>query len=370
MRRRAKRGRARGGQDRIPGSAARLAAMVAAAYAASSWVAFILFNASEAGAVFFPPAGVTLAALMLTSYRMWPWVLAAAGTAELTVDLVQGHDIGYAWGFVLANLVEPLVGATLVRRAVQDLDLSRRRDLAAFLAFGVIVGPLFGGAIGATTMSLGMGTPWVDSFGPFWAGDALGALTLGGAIVAWRRSPVRWTARASVHAVAWLVATAAVTAIGFWPREIPLAYLVIPLLFWFAARYGIAMVAAGGTVVAVTANAMTAAGRGPWHALADVSPAGYGHLAGVHRRGGAQRLDTGGRDRRPPTGAHRPGGGDHRPEPNAGPAKCHGSAGHGGHLRGHCPRHRAPRHPTGRRPWWRHTAGRGREGASQLDDQP
>ena len=111
---------------------------------------------------------------------------------------------------------------------------------------------------------------WVDTFAPFWAGDALGALTLGGAIVAWRRSAVRWTARATVQAVAWLVTTAVVTAIGFWPRQIPLAYLVIPLLFWFAARYGMRMVAAGGTVVAVTANAMTAAGRGPWQAFADV----------------------------------------------------------------------------------------------------
>jgi serine phosphatase RsbU (regulator of sigma subunit)/anti-sigma regulatory factor (Ser/Thr protein kinase) len=249
------------------------AVVVAVAYAAGSVTAYLLFNAFEAGAVFFPPAGVTLAALILTGYRTWPWVLGAAGITELVIDLVQGHDPSYAWGFVLANLAEPLVGAWLIRMSVKRtasrLDVSRSSGLGAFLAGGVLVGPLVGGAIGAATLAWGMGRDYADAFGPFWAGDGLGALTVGGAILAWHGSRVTWTGPDVVRLVQALLLTAVVTAVGFWPMDVPLAYLVIPLLFFFAVRGGVPMVAAAGVVVALTANTVTAAGRGPWQGLAD-----------------------------------------------------------------------------------------------------
>src|SRR3954467_5679299 len=48
-----------------------------------------------------------------------------------------------------------------------------------------------------------------------------------------------------------------------------MAYLLLPLLFWLAVRYGIAVVTEAGLVVAVTANVMTMVGRGPWAVLSD-----------------------------------------------------------------------------------------------------
>jgi GAF domain-containing protein/anti-sigma regulatory factor (Ser/Thr protein kinase) len=66
-----------------------------------------------------------------------------------------------------------------------------------------------------------------------------------------------------------LSATAALTAIGFWPQDVPLMYLPVPLLL--AAGFGgrIATVGAAGFVMAFVANWQSAAGRGPWAALAD-----------------------------------------------------------------------------------------------------
>src|SRR4051794_30950266 len=100
-------GRAAHGRAAVPW---RLVLAVAAGYAAGSAISFLLFEASTAGAVLFPPAGVTLAALVLTDRRRWPWILGTAALVEVVADLTMGIDPGAVWGFALANTVEPLVG--------------------------------------------------------------------------------------------------------------------------------------------------------------------------------------------------------------------------------------------------------------------
>lgn len=119
-------------------------AVVAAGYAAGSTTAFVLFEASDIGAMFFPPAGVTLAALLLTRTAAWPWLLGTVAAVEMVVNLAFGLPMASVPGFALANVVEPLVGATLLRRFGGDLDLRRRRALGAFIGWAVLAGPFVG----------------------------------------------------------------------------------------------------------------------------------------------------------------------------------------------------------------------------------
>src|SRR4051794_26631977 len=63
----------------------RLLLAVAAGYAAGSLTSFVLFESSSTGAVLFLPAGVTLAALVLSDRRWWPWVLAIAALVEVVI---------------------------------------------------------------------------------------------------------------------------------------------------------------------------------------------------------------------------------------------------------------------------------------------
>src|SRR4051794_14973490 len=260
----------RGAVDR--GSARRLPVpwlvlVVAAGYAAGAITSFLLFQASTAGAVLFPPAGVTFAALVLTDPRRWAWVLGTAAAVEVVVDLSQGIDPAAAGGFALANTIEPLIGAILLRRFVRDLDLSRRRDLGAFLGCGVLAGPFVGALVGSVTIELSQDRTWLDAFLPFWAGDGLGVLTVGGAVLAWRLDRNRPGAPGPVRRAALAVLTVGVTIAVFWPTTVPMAYLTLPLLFWLAVRYGVAVVTEAGLTLAVTANVMSVTGHGPWAAL-------------------------------------------------------------------------------------------------------
>jgi integral membrane sensor domain MASE1 len=237
-----------------------------AAYSAGSLFAFWVLHAPLAIAVLFPPAGVSVAALILSARRDWPWVLATVFATEMAIDTLQGYPIPAALGFATANTVEPLVSALLVCRSLPStVDLTRRRDLGVFLADAVVGGPFVGALVGATTIALTQHQPWTGAFPLFWAGDALGALTVGGTILtsaAVRRGSGEWFRLAAVLAI-----TAAVTALGFLPSTLPLFYIPAPALLWIALRYGVPDLAAAGLVFSLTANVVTALGRGPWGLL-------------------------------------------------------------------------------------------------------
>jgi integral membrane sensor domain MASE1 len=235
---------------------------VASTYAIGALLAFVAFGATSI-VVLFLPAGVTLSALLLNPARRWPAILLVVAAVEITVDVCQGIALASACGFALANTAEPLVGAVLLRRNLPgEVDLARRRDLIAFLGCCVLAGPLVGAVIGATTITLSQDRGWLDSFLPFWAGDATGTLTMAGTVLAWqmRRPPVRSCALA-------LLATVAVTAAGFWPQHLPLFYLPIPLLFGLAFAQPLSVTMPAGLAMVITANAMTNSGHGPWAVL-------------------------------------------------------------------------------------------------------
>jgi hypothetical protein len=100
----------------VPRQALPIFAVVAAAYAVGAQVAYDWFGAGVFP-VFFPAAGVTVAALVLTPRALWFAPLAGAGTGELVVDLAHGADLASALGFVAANLTEACVGVTLLLTA-------------------------------------------------------------------------------------------------------------------------------------------------------------------------------------------------------------------------------------------------------------
>jgi integral membrane sensor domain MASE1 len=241
----------------------RLIGLVAAGYLAGSTFSFLVLDAPTALAVLFPPAGVTLAALLLTPRSSWPWILGTAACSELFSDhLIHGMSLESSVGFALANSVEPLVSALLLGLVGFTGDLSKRRDLASFLGLAVVAGPMVGGLIGATTIALTLDGPWLESFPAFWSGDALGVLTVGGTILA--VTGARWRRTEFLQFAALGITTAVVTVIGFLPEDLPLIYLPIPLLLLMALRYGVAYVLGAGLVMTLTANAVSSLGYGPW----------------------------------------------------------------------------------------------------------
>jgi integral membrane sensor domain MASE1 len=223
-------------------------------YVAGAYLAFYLLDLSDLGAVFFVPAGITSAALLLSERRQWPFVLAAAFLAEVYVDMeAGGFSVASVLGFAAANTIEPVIGALVATRGQRRrIDLRRRWDLVGFLVGAVVIGPAIGSAVGALTVAMSGGT--FRSVWWSWAlGDSLGVLVVGGLLMT-----ALTVERGSVKAVESVVLIGGTAAFGFflhWSTDMPIGFLTVVPLVVISARLG--SLAAAVTSVLVVAIAVT-----------------------------------------------------------------------------------------------------------------
>ncbi|WP_141278675.1 SpoIIE family protein phosphatase [Pseudonocardia hydrocarbonoxydans] len=239
--------------------------VVALGYAAGSQAAFSWFGALGLGGTFFPPAGLTLAAFVVVGRRHWPAVAAAVLVAEVALDTVNGLGPAAGVGFALANIAEPLAGALLLgAHRGRRVDLERREDLFRFVAGPVLVAPLLGAVLAATTDALFVAPDrFLDVAVRIWLGDGLGVLVVGGALLATRSPDSVWRVpHRRPEAVALVLLATAGSAAVVSRHALPLAYLVAVLLVWIAFRLGVAGVTSAGLGVAFAASASVAGERG------------------------------------------------------------------------------------------------------------
>lgn len=240
--------------------------VVAAAHAAGTVVVYQLNHLTSSGEEFFPAAGVTVAVLLLVPRRWWPVVLVAAFASELAADAILGEAAGAALGSALANTAEPVLGAALVLHVTGGCpQLSRRRDLVAFVLGAAVAAPVLGALIGAAaTRFTQPHGPFLLVFARWWTGNALGVLIVGSLILAWLTrdsSPVR-PRFALFEGSLLAVMTCLITWLVFWRLHPALAYLALVPLGWAALRFGTRGATAAGAVIAVVAEWATTTGHG------------------------------------------------------------------------------------------------------------
>lgn len=247
--------------DRWPWGTVSLFLTVTVAYALGSGLALLLIGASTLQAVFFIPAGITLAFLLRLPRRLWWVVLVGAGIAEIVMDLIAGLSIGESIGFAIANVTEPLVGATMVTAAVFPLDLARRRHLMWFGFGAVFVGPAVGAALGATADSVFGGDRFMTTFGHWWLGHALGVILVAGVILAWGSSRDR-RPLLSTGGISLVAGSVGLTVAIFTFTDLPLIFSVLIGVAVAGAVFGVRAVTVTALSVALTIAALVATESG------------------------------------------------------------------------------------------------------------
>jgi len=224
-------------------------------YALGAVLPFWFLHTPEAGAAFFPPAGLTVGMLLITPRRTWPVWLAAAAAGELVVDLTHDQTLAMAMGFALANIGEPIVGALVVQTIWNRGRQSARRGVVVFLGGAVGLGPLYGASIGAlVASSTAAGPAWTSVFGRWWLGDALGVLVVATPMLVWSlRMPDAPRFR-PVETLLFAVVATGVTLVPaiLWNR--PMVFAVLPVLVVVALRGGVQAVSLVGIGVAFAAD--------------------------------------------------------------------------------------------------------------------
>lgn len=245
------------------GEATGVFAVVLLAYLGGAVLAWKSFGSALGPAFFYPAAGVTVAAMLLMRKSLWPAVVVAIVLGETLIDVYFGNTPWVAVGYSLANVVEPLVGASLVLAwCGGSPDLRERRDLVAFLLGACAVAPVAGGLVGGSVTSLSAGTGWLGDVMHWWAGDSLGVLVVATPILLWARQRDVVLSR-PVETTVVLILTAVVGITAFW-SDAPPSMFVLPLLAWAALRLDMLGAALAGAVTAFVSTVMASRGHGPF----------------------------------------------------------------------------------------------------------
>jgi signal transduction histidine kinase len=217
------------------------------------------------------PTGLSLAAILLLGYRMWPGIAIGA----LVANVFTGAPIGVGLGIAAGNTIEALAGAFLLRRVPGfRTSLGRVVDVLALIVFAAVLSTAISATVGVA--SLHAGGVLAAGAGPktwraWWLGDVIGDLFVAPALLVWltgRDALPRGKRLAEAMAVG--AATLIVAAVVFrpisstQPHAFTQAYMFFPVLIWAALRFGQRGAVSAALLASTIAIWGTATARGPF----------------------------------------------------------------------------------------------------------
>ncbi|MEO5653988.1 MAG: ATP-binding protein [Marmoricola sp.] len=239
----------------------RVALLLALVYLAGA--SSVLFRPEGSDvATWWPAAGVSVALLMLSPRRWWPWLFGGIVVASVLANLTGGRGSAISALFGLSNASEALVVATILvpargGRFELDTPAAFFRLVRACVAGAFVLGVGVALAVGSTGRD-GLGA--ATTAAPSHLAATLVMLPL--LLLPSQAGQTRGRRLELVVQSALLVAT---SLLVFWPSHaLALTFLPLPLLLWASLRLGSVVVSTQLMVLAVVATGMTANGGGPF----------------------------------------------------------------------------------------------------------
>lgn len=250
--------------------------LVALSYFAGTKLGFDLTSAAGPISFFWPPNAILLAALLLVPVRLWWACLLALTPLHFLAQAQSGVPLATAFGWLVGNAGEALLGATLIVRLAKRAPLfDSAHGVICFLVFGFALAPLVTSFLDAAIV---VGTKWGQGYWHLWItrllSNMLGTLAIVPLIVVVAQRARVWIAggpqRIWLEAALMAIAVALVSlfvfrADTFSRISLPaLIYLPLPLLLWAAMRFGAAGVSAALLILSLTSMHSLMLGRGPF----------------------------------------------------------------------------------------------------------
>jgi PAS domain S-box-containing protein len=182
------------------------------------------------------PTGLSLAALLLFGYRLWPGVAIGAFLANATSDL----PLVLAAAIAIGNTLEAVVGTYLLKRVGFVNSLERVRDVLALVVLGAFVATAVSATNGVVTLWLGgelSGANVTSEWLLWWFGDAIGALLVAPFLLAWLSPRKSQPSGHPVEGVFLILAVAGASSVVFVGGNWQYPYVLFPLFVWAAIRF-------------------------------------------------------------------------------------------------------------------------------------
>ncbi len=227
----------------------RKAVWFGAAYLACAEAGNHLSPPGGAFIIFWLPAGLYLAVLLLNPSRDWPWLVLAVLPANFLFDHFYGTKFPMTCAFYCANTVQAVTGAWLVRRFVAERPtLATLKEFVGLVGFAAVFSAMLGAAIGAEALVyFGLKQSFEQSWKVLWGSNAMAILLLTPFILTWFSSsngarthfvPAKKIPEAVLLLLILLIYE---WLLFFWGRGImsPNRSWAIPLLLWAGLRFGL-----------------------------------------------------------------------------------------------------------------------------------
>lgn len=168
--------------------------LLALAYFITAQIGLSLSLLDHSVTVFWPPAGISLAILLLYGYRLWPWIFVGSFCA----NWISGLPVFAVFGMASGSTLEALIGVYLLSKNTRfNMELREPRDVLCLLWRGGVLSTLVSALIGALSLKWAGAIIWShypQTMMFWWMGDAVGVVLFTPVVIAFlRHRSFSWT---------------------------------------------------------------------------------------------------------------------------------------------------------------------------------
>ncbi len=230
----------------------------------------LLFSYSDIhSSVFWPPAGIALAAVLLLGYPVWPGIV----LGHMALAIVSDLHIVAITAITLGSTLAALVGAWMLQRTRFDPRLRSVADVLLLLVLGGMIPAGISATLGTlgTVFGANVGSPQNSDWLHWWMGDTAGVLIVAPILLLFGAERALQTHERRVEAVATLLLLAIVywACFGNWSllkasSLVLLVFVPFAFLIWVAMRLHLRWMTIAILMMASIPLAGTALGEGPF----------------------------------------------------------------------------------------------------------
>ena len=206
---------------------------------------------------------IIFSALLLTRPRQWPVLLGPGLLANVGANLFIGDEVVMALLLGLCNMLECLVGASLLGHVQKNQTKRINRTWLAQLA---VFGALIPCAISASLASLVVSaTPneFTFSWSIYFPAHIIGIITIVPLIFIFAKDSRKLIYRNLPRELVFVAVVSALTSVIIFLQMLPLTFMIFPMLAWSAFRGGVPGAALATFIVTFVATTLTIQGFGP-----------------------------------------------------------------------------------------------------------
>lgn len=213
--------------------------------------------------ILWPSNGLLIGVLLCAPRKQWLSFLAVGLFVDVGLNRILGASNFAALYLGCCNMTEVILAAVPLYPIISPRpDLTERKQLKAFLLYGVIIAPTVASFLSSFQTARSFSLPVLHSFQEWVTADALGIATVTPLYLAFKQhksfSSRSWQEISMLFGLLF-----ATTGYVFWQSQYPFLFLVLVSLLLLGVRLGLAGSALGLLIVSNLGGYFTILGHGP-----------------------------------------------------------------------------------------------------------